>query len=179
MISSRIAVYSTALRTLKVVLFTGLLVSVHGSSEARLIAPCKLVLDSVETCWGSCVRSNTTQLLPQFDANWVRNQVELGTSSKPQPVPIIQVSADQGAKSESGARADPRMGNEDGLYFNKHSAPFLKLFAFFCTGVLASCFASFFFHAYRYGINNAWRDLVFDWPIPYWMRFVPKWEQEL
>lgn len=46
-------------------------------------------------------------------------------------------------------------------------------------GISLPLIFGFVSHARKHGINNAWRDLVFTWPIPYWMRFVPKDEQGL
>jgi hypothetical protein len=73
-----------------------------------------------------------------------------------------------GGPNQGGARVGSPDGKEEIVHDWRY---YLCMFLFvFSSSVLGG----FTVHAMKYGLNEAWRDLVFGWPIPYWMRFVPK-----
>lgn len=104
---------------------------------------------------------------------------ELLSPSQEQAISIVQVRTSNGAENKGEERKQPGIRPDKNINFIEHY-PGLSLIAFnFLLGVSAPLILGFALHARKHGINNAWRDLVFTWPIPYWMRFVPKDERGL
>ncbi|MEW6023571.1 MAG: hypothetical protein AB1807_15690 [Pseudomonadota bacterium] len=123
--------------------------------------------------------ANVAQLTPQLGSDWISKGVELSASGQHQSITKREPSANKGAQQKHEYRPKNGAGANDMAKGFKHYDPFLILAVNFFGGLLGSLAIVFIMRVYTCGINSAWRDLVFDWPIPYWMRFVPKEEQEL
>lgn len=119
------------------------------------------------------------ELLLKHRSNSLNNVDQLFPLRQLQGVPIIQASADEQTKNKGKDRKQPGVQPDESINFIKHY-PGLSMIAFnLLLGISLPLILGFAAHARKHGINNAWRDLVFTWPIPYWMRFVPKDEQGL
>lgn len=139
--------------------------------------------ESAKTC--CCI----VQFEPRPDIKQLRSQV--GADRVGQFVEFLalvqvqgQVMPNERAQQESGAgkeqrvigRADPS-NKEIKHHWPPEGQIFLSGFTIFLFALTSGALGAFAIHALKHGLNNAWRDLVFNWPIPYWMRFVPKDEQ--
>lgn len=103
----------------------------------------------------------------------IRNIDELLPASERQRIPVIESGPENRAKNKASQGEGPRPSVSESINFTDHY-PSLSLVLFnFSAGIFLVLFFGFVQHARRHGVNNAWRDLVFNWPIPYWMRFVP------
>ena len=112
-------------------------------------------------------------------ANALDNVDELLSPSEPQGIHVVQLSANDQAQQEGEKRKHPGVKPHENINFI-HRYPGISMIAFnLLLGISLPLMLGFISHARKHGINNAWRDLVFTWPIPYWMRFVPKDEQGL
>jgi hypothetical protein len=113
------------------------------------------------------------ELSQQMSSERIGNLVKLSSS-----VSIdAEVMPNQGAAKkakDSPQQSRARGSDPDRKEVEQYWLSYLLLAA---AGFAPAALGVFAIHALRYGLNEAWRDLVFSWPIPYWMRFVPKDEQ--
>jgi hypothetical protein len=116
-------------------------------------------------------------LSQQPGTQWVGDIVEFSPSGQHQSAPVIELRPEQGTENKESQGQKPWVRDGKQIDFFEHYKSLWTLAGYFFVGLIATLIIGFLQHTWRYGLNNAWRDLVFSWPIPYWMRFVPKDEQ--
>ncbi|MDB4873328.1 MAG: hypothetical protein JWL97_4332 [Gemmatimonadales bacterium] len=158
-------------------LLAGFLVCLHGPSKASPPEPAQLVLDRIEAGWNGVHNVNLAGLPPKLNANRVGDYVELRPASQLQRAPVVDLRTEDGAENQASKRESPRVRVDEDVNFINHYPGLSLLVLNFFGGLFGALIFGLVRDARRYGINSVWRDLVFDWPIPYWMRFVPKDEQ--
>jgi len=161
--------------------FASLVVAHNSFAVPILSSPRQLASDQVEV-GGLGLFAEWTHLDKlsfEHRANSLYNVDQLFSLRQLQSVPVVQARAGDGAENKGKERKQPGVRPDKNINFIEHY-PGLSLIAFnFLIGVSVPLIFGFALHAWKHGINNAWRDLVFTWPVPYWMRFVPKDEQGL
>lgn len=154
----------------------GLLVAHNSFAIPIYSPPWKLAADKIEIgSFGPLAGwAHFGELSLEQRANSLDNIYELLSPGQSQSIPVVQPRASDGAESKGEERKQPGIRSDKNINFIEHY-PGLSLIAFnFLLGISLPLILGFASHARNHGINNAWRDLVFTWPIPYWMRFVPE-----
>ena len=174
-------VKSTACRISYNMLLAGLFVCVDGFAQTSALRDRghvdQKVKSSLISPFSPC--PDVTQFSPQLRASRIGESIELCAPRQHEAIAKGQTSPNESSQQEHKYRPEEGAdANYTGKRIN-HYNPFLMLAFNFFGGILASLAIAFILRAKKYGINSAWRDLVYNWPIPDWMRFVPKEEQDL
>jgi RsiW-degrading membrane proteinase PrsW (M82 family) len=164
---------------LNLVLLACLLILPYRFAIATPFVESQMVFDGVQLGGGFDVERRTVELTAQSQSSGISQQVKFSPPRQPDAIKIIKIGADHCASNESECTASERISQIYNADIFEQNDPLFWLVFNFLVGVFASLLSCFAMHAKKHGINNAWRDLVFNWPIPYWMRFVPKHEQDL
>lgn len=170
-----------ATRVFHHVIFAGLLIGLNCSAQPVPLKDRGHVNKQLEVATISPLGTyaDAAQFAPQLGPGWISESVKLSTSGQHESVTKREAGADNGAQQKHEYRPENRASANDMTKGISHYNLFLMLALNFFGGLFSSLVIAFVMRAKKYGINTAWRDLVFDWPIPYWMRFVPKEEQDL
>lgn len=163
------------------VLLASVLVCLYGVAQAGPIVEVRHVdqQSKVVALDPLGVGTQIFNLAPQTGPGRVGNVVEFLPPSQLQRTPKVNLSTEDSAENQASEREGPRVHvNEDVNFIDHYPGLSLLLFNFF-GGFFGIVIFGLIRDARRYGLNSVWRDLVFGLPIPYWMRFVPKWERDL
>lgn len=178
-IGSRVTYQRPILWVANIILFACLLIASYCDAIAAPFVESQMIHDGVKLDGGFDTRPRTVELTSQGKPSGISEQVKLDSPRQLDAIEIIEMRTNQCAGHENECAASKRISQINNADIVEQTDPlFLLAFNFF-GGVLTSLLFGFVMHAKKYGINNAWRDLVFDWPIPHWMRFVPKHERDL
>jgi hypothetical protein len=156
-------------------LASGFLVGLHGTAEAAPLHWVGHVTQEIKDIhtYPSRIGPDVTQFATQLVSGRVGQLVELLTLV-PVQAEVVSDERAQQKTNDSPKKGRAGAGDPNRKEIKHHWFSYVLLAL---SGLIPAMLGAFSIHAYKYGLNDAWRDLVFSWPIPYWMRFVPKDEQ--
>lgn len=118
------------------------------------------------------------QLAPQGCANGVGHFIELFDSGELTCAPKTQLGADNNAANCDERGEGPWIEINECVNFSDQFPLLFRMLKLFFAGLFGTVAIGLLVDIRRHGLNMVWRATVLDWPIPYWMRFVPKCERD-
>ena len=170
---------SSVFRLLIQMLLACLLINPYRFAIAMPFVESQMVFDSFKLAGRFHEGGGGVELILQSPPSGIGQQVKLEPPRQPETVTIVEMRAEKCTRGEYECAASERMRQIKNMDRVEQDSALMWLAFNFFGGVFTSLLYGFVMNAKKYGINIAWRGLVLDWPIPYWMRFVPKHEQDL